>query len=762
MQQSPRLARIRRSLLSVLVLGSVAVSAMASPLPSSAARMHDALSVGTDLWHMDTATGHYTQAANGLTNLQLYNSPIGIPDQAGWRFRDPRLGAPAADGTVAPADVPVAVHLASRLGGPTFAAMSNEDNAPLGIGLASIAGAAPAAAMGRQSGDMITYPAPIASSPSDLAARATSSGVAVRLVLHSAAERGPFVFSLVLDQIERLAQETGGAIRVTRPMTTYGDDGVPHVIQQAEYVIYAPRVAERNAPAGVGSTGPASLALSSTGGQPVIALSLDQTWLNDAHRAFPVIVDMPIATGYAEVNTGWAGTLNSCAATAPASEGEIAVGVSASCTYHGLLSFDVSTLPYNTPILSAILSLYTPQTTASSNIQVYPNLPLVHGPWQPTSWDQPSWATAPTLVGGTTGIGPSAISGPWQEWNITPLAQQWVRNRATNGGLTLVSAGAPVAFASPFGAMPYDVPATAPILQITYAIAQTPYLPFSDAGSTLTGGGISPHHAGSGAYIYGMAGSFATDGFCSGHACNGAMSVHADSDDQTSGVGGRYMRFGVTLSCQLTVNSATYSSAYSLLSNAYSQGLTPIVQFGPTSCPGGSGQYSGYADGNQWANQVSGFIQYIPTGNPLPWTYYEIGNEPNYNASQYPSWYSTTFGIYAAPAVVNAYSACGAGSSYAVLTGGMLNPSANGTSACYAPGGDENIDDAYVSIQNAELEMNIPASHLGVGGCIPTITTPMNRPTGRTITMSIPPGTLAATTGCIIGMRGPAEILATC
>ncbi len=249
---------------------------MASPLPGSAARMHDAFGVGTDLWHLDTATGHYTQAANGLTDLRLYNSPVGIPDQVGWRFRDPRLGAPAADGTVAPVEVPVAVHLAPRLGGPTFATMSNEDHAPMGIGLASIAGAAPAAAMGRESGDMIAYPAPIASSPSDIAVRATASGIAVRLVLHSTAEHGPFVFSLVLDQIERLAQETGGAIKVTRPMTTYGDDGVPHVIQQTEYVIYAPRVADRNAPAGVGSTGPAAR---SSGFTVVVALSAHDVWV---------------------------------------------------------------------------------------------------------------------------------------------------------------------------------------------------------------------------------------------------------------------------------------------------------------------------------------------------------------------------------------------------------------------------------------------------------------------------------------------------
>ena len=75
--------------------------------------------------------------------------------------------------------------------------------------------------------------------------------------------------------------------------------------------------------------------------------------------------------------------------------------------------------------------------------------------------------------GGTrTGLWPQVVS------DVTGLAQQWAQDSTTNGGLTLVSGGAPVRFASPQGAGG-DAPALAPYLDVTYAPAASPPAAYS-------------------------------------------------------------------------------------------------------------------------------------------------------------------------------------------------------------------------------------------------------------------------------------------
>ena len=46
---------------------------------------------GQDLWHLDTDTAQFVQGDNGQVHLHVYNAPIGIPDQAGWRTKNPSL-----------------------------------------------------------------------------------------------------------------------------------------------------------------------------------------------------------------------------------------------------------------------------------------------------------------------------------------------------------------------------------------------------------------------------------------------------------------------------------------------------------------------------------------------------------------------------------------------------------------------------------------------------------------------------------------------
>ncbi len=54
--------RLKRSLLVVFLLGGITTAVTSGPLQtSSAARMHDNATVGTDLVQLDTVDGRYTQ-----------------------------------------------------------------------------------------------------------------------------------------------------------------------------------------------------------------------------------------------------------------------------------------------------------------------------------------------------------------------------------------------------------------------------------------------------------------------------------------------------------------------------------------------------------------------------------------------------------------------------------------------------------------------------------------------------------------------------
>jgi len=111
----------------------------------------------TDLVQLDTATEHYTQtvgAPSGLTNLQLYNNPVGLSGATGWLPRDPSLSVDTTTGMLAPATLPFGLHIAPTAGITTLASLVSEDGISLGVGLAR----APAAVTGQVSGSTVTYP----------------------------------------------------------------------------------------------------------------------------------------------------------------------------------------------------------------------------------------------------------------------------------------------------------------------------------------------------------------------------------------------------------------------------------------------------------------------------------------------------------------------------------------------------------------------------------------------------------------------------
>jgi len=446
------------------------------------------LTGATDLAALDTVTGHYTQtvdSATSPTDLQLHNGPAAAPDDSGWEPINPTLTGPTGSGVISPTLVPFGLQIAPTSGSSLLSTLTAEDGVTLGIGLATSG----ATVAGQVNGQAITYPGVLPSSgsgtASDLSLRATASGMDARVIVHNANEGGPFVFALAPGSGVSLTQGTDGSIQATQTMTQYGDDGTNAAVYTDTGIIVQPPIAtDSSTTAGAPvTTGPATTTLS-PGGQSM-TLTVDPAWLHAAGRAFPVTVDLPIATGYAALHTGVFGTVSSCAPNVPAPQAEVVVGVANGCTYHGLTSFDLSSVSANTTVNSATLWLYTPNTTGPTSVQVEANVASANDPYQ---W--PSWNSAPAIVTTTAPLAQSGGSGHWQSWNVTNLVQQWVQDGSTNGGLTLVSTGAPVTFASALGAGKDD-PSVEPYLEVTYGSGAFKGRFFQAAGATTRAGGAA-------------------------------------------------------------------------------------------------------------------------------------------------------------------------------------------------------------------------------------------------------------------------------
>ena len=66
---------------------------------------------------------------------------------------------------------------------------------------------------------------------------------------------------------------------------------------------------------------------------------------------------VPVASAAAAVHTGEFTSVSSCTPAVPLALGRVVVGQQGRCTYHGLVSFNVGTLPLGVRIVAASLHL---------------------------------------------------------------------------------------------------------------------------------------------------------------------------------------------------------------------------------------------------------------------------------------------------------------------------------------------------------------------------------------------------------------------
>lgn len=720
------------------LLGShVAMAAVAGPAPFT---------------HPNTETEFY-QGSNGL---KLYNAPVGYPRQGAYlRDTSVPLQLSATASTTAPlkpAALPFDVQLASTsatttlTGTAPLASLTNEAGVHLGLTLADVGGQQPAVVPGHATdGYTIAYPSVgTAGAGTDVALHQTISGLDVRFVLHGANQPGPFDLAVTPDPRTHLVQGASGIITVEQTIPLFRPDGTQYgTNEEVEYVLARPIARDAGGDAvSQGTSGPARLTLAMSGGTAQqIAVSIDPTWLQDAKRVFPITVDIPVLTALAAGKSGIFGTLNSCAADAPAPLARVVVGAQGACTYHGLAYFDVSHILAQTPIQSAILNIYTPNQTTDTGVAIYPNQPPadpLHAR-PPTAWEPASWNSAPAPAAGVAGIGQSGSDGHWQQWDVTTLVRQWVNGGwEANTGLTLIGSGPPVLFSTPLGTGD-DQASLAPFLNIAFAPqAAAPAIPPATTTQPSAQGGVSPLYGigDNPGGIFGISQGIARDGGAPVGDCPSGVLTCANGTTAyniSQFLHGKYIRFYSYLSCgsndspgpswwnnngNRNTNPSGGQHTYDLMVNAYNDGLVPVVLFNIKGCQPST---------TSWQNQLQDFVNNLSSRagmpNPLPQTYFEIMNEPYIEmGSVWTSYYPPVYAAAAQklPAAIQGYNTNHGTIRGRILTAGVEAPSAN-LSTCPSA---NNINTIKTAINQAEQVVG--AQFLGVAVHPYTYTTPYN------------------------------------
>lgn len=268
-----------RRLLVIAVFGGLVITGAAGRAPVIAAGTRVAMA-GPTVHLPEPETRHYSQGADGLDHIQIYNAPVGQENQGGWTFRDPVLHALPSNGKFAPSTLPFQVQVEPASDGSALASLTNEDGVTLNVGLARGANAPPLVTIaGQLDSNAVTFPG-LAGAGADVAIRSTVSGLDVRVTLHSANASGPVTLALTPDPRATLTQDASGAIMATRPISACGSTGCLPDIQQPEYILGSPVLHDSSTNAAAqGFTGPVTLALTPPAAGPrQLTITIDPAW----------------------------------------------------------------------------------------------------------------------------------------------------------------------------------------------------------------------------------------------------------------------------------------------------------------------------------------------------------------------------------------------------------------------------------------------------------------------------------------------------
>lgn len=425
---SLRVLRSRRSLLVVsLLAGLAALVLTGASAPASAP--HGAIrkaaipahrssaKVVRELASRRTATSRTYLLADGTHRTSIWSEPVNVRDSSGsWKAVDTTLKADGSSFRTAAAPTTV------TLPGTLDHAVHVEDAAGRAVGFTLQD--ASATAQAHVAGDEATY-ADVRDGV-DAAYAAAADGVKETLTLADANAPATYTFSLDASDGLTPALRRDGSVRFT---DAHG---------ATRFTIPAPTVQEHGAAAPVAAH--ARYALSDDG--DTLTLTVDRDWLD--HAAFPVAVDPSL---WSSTSTGCTIEDGSLANTPDCDDTDLRVGYDGSHKQRALLRFpdvDTAGIPVDAAIEYAQLTLIFKQM---SNPAVMPRLDAVAlsstldngATWNTfdgvNPWGTPGGNTTPAagIPPITSNIVQQAFIPGSVGWDVTAVAQNWVRTQNVNG-----------------------------------------------------------------------------------------------------------------------------------------------------------------------------------------------------------------------------------------------------------------------------------------------------------------------------------------
>lgn len=256
----------------------------------------------------------------------------------------------------------------------------------------------------------------------DVTYRLMGSGIKLDIVLRDASAPASFTFDLV---------ERGN---VTPVLT--GDGGVWFQGADGQMVgrIHPPTVKDA-----AGAEGPVRLVWADAAG--TVTLEVDQAWLADPARVWPVTVDPTTTTIQPDAAAGKDACYREEEPTINFGTSNllehIGPGYYAGNFYEreSVAQFDLSSIPSGATIISAVLSLKLYQTNGGYGTNSIGAYGIT------TSWAENTvtWNSKPSkdaAATATTNVPPSGV-GNWYDWTITSLVQAWHSGTRSNYGVLL-------------------------------------------------------------------------------------------------------------------------------------------------------------------------------------------------------------------------------------------------------------------------------------------------------------------------------------
>jgi len=204
-----------------------------------------------------------------------------------------------------------------------------------------------------------------------------------------------------------------------------------------------------------------------------VTLSLDQSWLKDPARKFPVFLDPTITVQPETLDTTFVADCGGCTGFVDSS-GRMFIGVSSYHTYREALQFDLSAIPAGVTVSSATLGVFYDQACIAINNGKFcgGNNHQIDVHRMTAAWSTASTTSSvqfdPTILSSFTL--PLSAGYEWMTWDVSSTVSSWVSGSQPNYGLYLMLDSE---FKSASGPAPpgntFQVGQVAPQLTVTYS-----------------------------------------------------------------------------------------------------------------------------------------------------------------------------------------------------------------------------------------------------------------------------------------------------